>query len=174
MTPTHVLKKMVCCVASGIYLWSTPALSQTHISPPARTSADPPIAEAISTSPDYKPGTVRHIVLFKYSDTVNSALRDRIKKRFLFLKESTRADGNRYITSIETGSQSSGEGLSAGFEQAFIVTFKSAGDRNYYVGSPLETDPRYFDRQHAAFKDFVGQYLAKDSPVLIFDYAVTR
>jgi hypothetical protein len=35
--------------------------------------------------------------------------------------------GFPYITSIETGLQSSGEGADQGFEQIFLVTFKSEG-----------------------------------------------
>jgi hypothetical protein len=35
--------------------------------------------------------------------------------------------GQPYITSIETGLQNSGEGADQGFEQIFLVTFKSEG-----------------------------------------------
>lgn len=80
-----------------------------------------------------------------------------------------------YILSIETGSQNSGEGVDQNFEQAFIVTFKSEGDRNYYVGRGIVNKPGNFDIAHDEFKSFVGQFLRNPidpSGVLVFDFKV--
>ena len=55
-------------------------------------------------------------------------------------------------------------------EQGFVVTFASAGDRNYYVGEPVISDSRFIDPVHADFKAFVGPLLAPGG-VLVFDVA---
>ncbi|WEX08808.1 Dabb family protein [Chelativorans sp. AA-79] len=121
------------------------------------------------TNPDFKPGTVRHIVLFRYKDGTTEAQRSEIQRRFMVLAKEAVRDGKPYIASIETGPQSSGEGVDGGFEGAFLVTFRSEGDRNYYVGTPVVSDPEFFDPEHQKFKDFVGPYLAEDG-VLVFDF----
>ena len=127
------------------------------------------------TAPDYKRGLVRHIVLFRYDPRVTAEQKTEVKRRFLSLKSETKREGRPYIVSIETGAQSSGEGVDQSLEQAFIVTFRSEGDRNHYVGSPIVTDARYYDAAHQAFKDFVGPLLHKPvnpSGVLVFDFRV--
>ncbi|VVE75815.1 Dabb family protein [Pandoraea sputorum] len=121
-------------------------------------------------SPEYKPGRVRHIVLFRYKSTVTDVERANITHRFLALRNSLRND-SVYIASIETGIQNGGEQLDQGLDQAFLVTFRSEGDRNYYVGRPLVQDAQFFDPQHEAFKAFVAPFLAP-SGVVVFDYSV--
>lgn len=88
------------------------------------------------------------------------------------MRTSTR-DGEEYILSIESGPQNSAEGLHRDFERGFIVTFSSEGDRIFYLGAPLIPDPRYYDRAHHKFKQFVGPHL-KQNGVLVFDFAVQR
>ncbi|WP_180978169.1 MULTISPECIES: Dabb family protein [Burkholderia] len=124
------------------------------------------------TASDYKPGVVRHIVLFRYQDTVTAAQRQEITQRFLSLQKSQR-NGARYIVSIDEGLQSSGEKADQGLQQGFLVTFRSEGDRNFYVGQPIVTDPNFYDANHQAFKDFVGPLLARQG-VLVFDYTVDQ
>lgn len=92
------------------------------------------------TRPDYGPGIVRHIVLFRYRDDIDGKDMQKIEQKFHELQTSER-DGRPYILSIESGAQNSPEGLGQGFHQAYIVSFASQGDRNYYVGEPLITDP---------------------------------
>ncbi|HFI5337023.1 TPA: Dabb family protein [Serratia liquefaciens] len=105
------------------------------------------------TAHNYHLGIIKHIVLFKYKDNVTPAQKKEVIQRFLKLRESKRpGEQHPYVMSITTGSQSSGEKASMGFEQAFIVTFSSEGDRNYYVGTPLVEDPVYYDQNHAEFK----------------------
>jgi len=123
------------------------------------------------TSPDYKPGLIRHIVLFRYTGTTTDAQKEEVKTRFLALQQLCKRDGKRYIVSIDTGSNNSGEGADQGLEQGFIVTFKSQGDRNYYVGQPVVTDPNYYEPAHQAFKDFVGPLLDQGG-ALVFDFAI--
>ncbi|MFL1503480.1 Dabb family protein [Pseudomonas sp. O64] len=127
------------------------------------------------TAPGYKPGRVEHIVLFRYKDTVTDKQKAEVKKRFLALEQIAKRSGKRYITSIITGKQNSGEGVDHGFEQAFVVRFKSEGDRNYYVGAPIVEDAKYYDPKHAEFKTFVGPLLAEGQQgVLVFDFAADK
>lgn len=123
------------------------------------------------TSSDYKPGLVRHIVLFKYNSAVTSDQKEEVIRRFLALKRLSKRNGTPFILSIETGPDISGEGLDQCFEQGFIVTFNSQGDRNYYVGQPVVTDPAFYDPAHQAFKDFVGPLLDQNG-AFVFDFSV--
>jgi hypothetical protein len=125
------------------------------------------------TAPNYKPGLIRHIVLFRYNEAVSSEQREDVIRRFLALRTLAKRKGRPYILSIETGSNISGEGLDQCFEQGFIVTFKSQGDRNYYAGQPVVTDPSFYDPDHQAFKDFLGPLLDQNG-ALVFDFSVGK
>lgn len=121
--------------------------------------------------PGYKPGIIRHIVLFRFKEEATAAQRQDVMRRFKALATEAARDGEPYIVSIEAGYQASGEDTDQGFEQAYVVTFRSEGDRNYYVGTPIIADAEYFDAAHQAFKEFVGPLLAKKG-VIVFDLAV--
>lgn len=128
------------------------------------------IGPAAFTDPAYKPGIIRHIVLFRFKPgTTGETMRD-VKRRFLALHTTAKRNGKPYITSIDAGFQNSGEGADHGFELGFIVTFQSEGDRNYYVGTPIVTDAKFFDPEHQKFKDFVGPSLSTQNGVLVFDF----
>jgi len=99
------------------------------------------------------------------------AQRDEVIGRFLALADAKR-DGARYMESMTGGPPMGGESLESGFEQGFVLTFASAGDRNYYVGEPVISDSRFFDPVHAEFERFVGPLLAPDG-VLVFDAAAS-
>lgn len=125
----------------------------------------------------YHRGVIRHIVLFRYKPATPESTKEQIKKRFLALKQLCKRDGRPYIVSIETGAQSSGEGVDQGLEQGFIVTFSSEGDRNYYVGTPVVSDARYFDPAHQSFKEWVGPHLHEPinpTGVVVFDFQVEQ
>lgn len=124
-------------------------------------------------SPDYKPGVVRHIVLFRYKENVTRDQRAEITRRFLAMQKSSLRKTLPFIVSIETGQQHSGEGADQNLEQAFVVTFRSQGDRNYYVGQPLVSDAQYYEPVHQRFKEFVGPMLASGG-VIVFDYTVEQ
>ena len=129
------------------------------------------------TATNYKPGIVRHIVSFKFQPTVTQAQIDNVIQRFLQLKTEGLRYGRTYIKSIEVGSANSFEGADQGKQITFIVTFKSQGDRNYYVGQPLisENDTDYYDSAHLGFKRFVGPLLATPvvpEGVFVFDFTV--
>lgn len=122
------------------------------------------------TSPSWRPGLLRHVVMFRYKPGTTAAMRAEVTMRFLRLaQDSRRPDGSHPVRSIEMGMQNSGEGADAGLQQAFIVTFASEGDRNFYVGKPVIMDPAWFDPAHEAFKNFAGPALEK---VVVFDFDV--
>lgn len=150
---------------------SGPVTSDT---PAAATVASQQLARQVGyaqfTAADWHVGTVRHMVMFRYKKDATTAQRAEVSGRFLHLaQDSRRPDGRPVVVSIETGFQNSGEGVEGGLQQAFLVTFRSEGDRNYYVGKPVVTDPVFFDPAHEAFKEFAGPYLDK---VMVFDYDV--
>lgn len=137
------------------------------------------VGPEVFTSPRYQPGLLRHVVLFRYADHVTPVDQERVVQRFLALQDECRRDGAPYVLSIETGAQASGEGADHGMQQGFLVTFASAGDRNFYAGTPVVDDPRWYDPAHAAFKEMIGPLLApSDDPsrpcgVVVFDFRVT-
>jgi hypothetical protein len=124
------------------------------------------------TARDFRPGPVHHIVLFRLSAGCTPDDAQEVERRFRALADAPHPDGSGlYIRSIAAGRQSSHEGASHGFELGFVVLFASEGDRNTYVGEPLVSDPALVDREHAAFKAFVGPLLAPGPDgVLVFDF----
>ncbi|WP_241694372.1 Dabb family protein [Komagataeibacter melomenusus] len=166
---------------------AVPATAGAPASAPASTAqapAEPPVSDATRaerlmasqtgllrfTAPGFHRGLVRHIVLFRFLPTITDAQRAEVVSRFMALaRTSRREDGSPVVVSIETGAQISGEGVDEGLQQAFVVTFRSEGDRNYYVGRPVVTDPAYFDPAHEAFKKFAAPYIVT---TVVFDYAV--
>lgn len=129
------------------------------------------------TGANYRPGTVRHIVTFKFHDGVDQNAIDEVNRRFLALKDLCRRNGQPYILSIESGTSNSHEGADQGMQVAFIVTFRSQGDRNFYVGQPLieERFSDLYDPAHLEFKRFVGPLLATPAVpngVFVFDFTV--
>lgn len=129
------------------------------------------VGAARFTTADFQPGTLRHMVMFRFRPEVTPALRGEVTKRFLALASlSRRPDGKPVVVSIEAGAQNSGENNDLGLQEGYLVTFKSGGDRNFYVGRPIVTDARYFDAAHEAFKTFAGPYLEK---VVVFDFPVS-
>jgi len=133
---------------------------------------------AQKTQPNFEKGITRHIVLFDLKEGVTQQQKQEIVNRFLALKNSKR-NGEFYIENIEVGAKNiSKEGQGKGYDLAFIVSFTSKGNLNYYVGTPAISDSDYFDNNHQKFKDFVGPLLkvGKNTDgsdyvgVLVFDY----
>ena len=120
------------------------------------------------TARGYRPGIVTHIVLFRYAESTSAEQRAEVSRRFHALADTER-DGARYIVSIDSGEQVSGEVEPSGYDEAFVVRFASLGDRNFYVGEPIVSDPAFFDEPHARFKEFAAPQLA-EAGVLVFDF----
>ena len=133
------------------------------------------IGEAAFTAPGYRTGVIVHIVLLRFAPGVPAGERLDARRRFLALGDACRRGGSRYILDIVAGEPNGGEGAERGFEQGFVLRFGSEGDRNYYVGTPVVSDPACCDPAHDAFKRSIGPLLA-DGPdgVLVFDFAAER
>lgn len=129
-----------------------------------------PINEAAETARTYNPGTICHIVMFKYKDDITAAQKQNVITAFLALKDNCKRNGTAYIRDIEYGFPSSKEGKDQNMEVAFFVTFDSEGDRNYYTGTPYINNPVYYESKHAEFKAMVGPLLAKNLGVIVYDY----
>ncbi|NRD09768.1 Dabb family protein [Rathayibacter agropyri] len=118
---------------------------------------------------DHRPGTLRHIVLIRFRPTALVAEADEVVRRFLALAHECVRDGHPYIVSIETGPQLSTEGAGEGFDRAFLLTFTSEGDLNYYLGRPAVEAPELYDPAHDAFKEFVGPFV-DTAGIVAFDF----
>jgi hypothetical protein len=118
-------------------------------------------------APGFRPGVIRHIVLFRFAPATPLADVREVERRFRALREECLRDGRPYIRSIESGAQRSIEAAGDGFDLGFVVTFDSEGDRNYYVGRPVLASG--FDPAHDAFKGFVGPLLDA-AGALVFDF----
>jgi hypothetical protein len=115
---------------------------------------------------------IQHIVIFKYQPQVDEAARADIARRFLGLKDIARRDGKPYIVSILGGKAMSREGFEQGFEEAFIVTFKTASDRDYFVGKPYRET---MDPDHMALAKVAEPLLTHDpggklTGLYVFDF----
>jgi len=127
------------------------------------------VGVATFTAPNYRRGSIGHIVLIRFADAVPASARTAAIQAFLDLRSACVREHKPYIRSIEVGAQSSGEGADRGFEYGFVLHFDSEGDRNYYVGEPVVDDPDFYDARHHAFKQMIGPLLAPQG-VLVFDY----
>ena len=118
------------------------------------------------------PGYVYHVVAFRYNPETTLAQRNEIAQRFLALQSLCKRNGRPYVLSVNHGAFSSPEGadreVGTNYPDTFVVTFKSANDRDYYVGrlsgpgtailkNADQSDS--YDPAHDAFKAFVGPYL---------------
>lgn len=132
-------------------------------------------SDDVFTAASYDPGRTLHLVLFRYQSKVTLEQKKEVMRRFLALKDSPRQDnGQPYILFVYGGFKDYVLPSGLEFEQGYILGFKSGGDRNYYEGAPIVTDPKFFDLKHQDFKNFVGPLLHKTNDVvdgvLVLDY----
>ncbi|MBY0441698.1 MAG: Dabb family protein [Mycobacteriaceae bacterium] len=119
------------------------------------------------------PSPIRHVVAFRYRSTVTPQQKNEVAKKFLTLRKECERSGNDYIVDIVGGDcTGSIEGLTAGFEQVFIVEFKNKDDYLYYIGKPFSST---FDPAHDEFKKFVTPLLSVDPTgktdgAIVFDF----
>ena len=184
-----LVRKMIAAASLGLTVAAlsptAAALADPYSLPIATSPATPPPPDAAAvavqqdlaqvgvaafTAPGFRPALIRHVVLLRFLKSVTPFQKAEVARRFLELAvDSRRPDGRPVVESIETGFQNSGEGTDEGYQMGFLVSFRSEGDRNYYVGRPVVTQPGFFDPAHDAFKAFAAPYLAG---VLCFDYRV--
>lgn len=99
-----------------------------------------------------KSGTLRHMVSFKFKPEASPADVAKVVSEFRALKQKIPV-----IVAFETGTNVSPEKLDKGFTHAFLLTFKTAADRDAYLVHP----------DHEVFAKMVGAYLAD---VFVIDY----
>ncbi|NHO54459.1 Dabb family protein [Acetobacter estunensis] len=152
------------------------ALSGAHAAPLSDAAIEQQalagkVGTAQYTAPDFHPGIVRHMVMFRFRPETTQAQKAEVTRRFLALaKASRRSNGAPVIASLEAGPQNSGENADEGLQYGYLVTFRSEGDRNFYVGRPVVTDAAFLDPAHDAFKTFAGPFLEK---AVVFDFTVS-
>ena len=159
--------------------WLTQQVSMRRFSRRAALSATVAIAAGgvagipMATADDESVSEVKHIVAFRYRPTVTPEQKTDVLNRFLALKDDCKRDGRPYVLSIVGGDcTQSIEGLTGGFEQAFIVSLANRDDYLYYVGRPF-TYP--FDPAHDAFKAYSLPLLSVDAAgntngAMVFDF----
>jgi hypothetical protein len=97
-------------------------------------------------------GKVRHVVLFKFKDGTTAAQIKEVEDAFRALPSKV-----PQIESFEWGTNMSPEKLDQGFTHCFLLTFRTAKDRDAYLPHPA----------HKAFGKVLRPYLDK---VLVIDF----
>lgn len=119
---------------------------------------------------------ITHVVAFRYHPSTTQQQRTEVLKGFLSLEHECARDGENYIVSLIGGDcTGSPEGLTAGFDHVFIVTFKDREDFEYYLGPPFA---EAFDTAHDDFKKFAIPLLSVDADgktngAMVFDFATS-
>ena len=101
-------------------------------------------------------GKLIHVVSFKFKPTATSAQIKEVEDAFRALKKKI-----PQIVSYEWGTNVSPEKHDKGFTHGFILSFKSAADRDVYLGHP----------DHKKFGELVGPVLAD---VFVIDFWAKR
>lgn len=115
---------------------------------------------------------IQHIVIFKYRDGVEASTKADIAQRFIGLKDIARREGQPYILSIVGGKAASKEGFDQGYEEAFILTFKTKSDRDYFVGKPYQDtmDPDHLALAKVAMPLLMQDAQGKATGLYVFDF----
>lgn len=95
---------------------------------------------------------LRHIVLFKFKDGTPPEKVKEVEQAFAALQSKINT-----IVGYEWGYNISPENLAQGYTHCFLVTFKDAAGRDYYLPHP----------DHKTFGQLIGPHLDK---VLVFDF----
>ena len=95
---------------------------------------------------------LRHIVMYKFKDGLSAAQLQEVIDAFAGLPKKIDT-----IVGYEAGTNVSPEGKSEGFTHVFVVTFKTAADRDAYILHPA----------HQAYVQVVKDRREK---VIVFDY----
>lgn len=89
------------------------------------------LAVAEDVSKKEQNGLLRHVVCFKFKDDAAKEGIQKVEDAFVALEEKI-----PFIVDLEWGTNVSPEGLAHGYTHCFILTFKSAADRNKYLPHP--------------------------------------
>jgi heme-degrading monooxygenase HmoA len=107
---------------------------------------------AMSSAAQENEKVLRHIVMYKFKDTVTPAQVQEVIDAFAGLPKKIDT-----IVGFEAGTNVSPEGKSGGFTHVFVVTFKSVAARDAYLTHPA----------HQAYVQVVKDRREK---VIVFDY----
>jgi hypothetical protein len=107
---------------------------------------------ALAADAPSKDGKLRHVVAFKFKDTVTKEKIKEVEDAFRALKSNI-----PQIVSYEWGTNVSPEKHDKGFSHGFILTFKNEKDRDAYLVHP----------EHKKFGELVGGALAD---VFVIDF----
>ena len=118
---------------------------------------------------------IRHVVALQYKAGVDDATKAQIAQEFIRLKDHALRDGRPYIVSILGGPAISKEGFDRNLQWAFIVTFKTEADRDFFVGPPYR---KAMDPVHEALAKRVVPLIEADaagnpSGLFVFDFATS-
>jgi hypothetical protein len=130
------------------------------------------------TDPNYNPGVVKLIMTLRFNSTATAQQKQQAADSVAALINKCVRNGAKYIVDMQYGDQNSKENVERQMQVAFILTFKSEGDRNFFVGRPQITDATYYDPVHERFKNFsspilqTGSTCGPNSPdgLLLFSY----
>ena len=95
---------------------------------------------------------LRHVVLFKFKDGTSQEKIKEVEAAFTALPKKINT-----IIDYEWGNNISPENLGQGYTHCFLVSFKDAAGRDFYLPHP----------DHKAFGKILGPHLDK---VLVFDF----
>lgn len=174
-------KVLVLIFTAGATLAPHFSLAEEGKRKPSTQSMPAPID--LPTEASSEQGLVKHIVIFRYAPETSPADTKMITTRFLALKHECLRNGKPYIVSVDTGEANSPEKADLGLTHAFIVTFKSENDRDYYVGRlsagkantallKNKNGSDLFDPAHEKFKLDVGPFLYVPKAPVVLDGAV--
>ena len=104
------------------------------------------------STPQQENGLLRHVVLFGFTPEATSEQVREVEAAFAALPDQIDA-----IHDFEWGTDVSVENIAQGYTHCFLVTFRSAADRDAYLPHPA----------HQAFGNLVRPRLAQ---VLVVDY----
>jgi hypothetical protein len=151
-----------------------PSVAPAALTAPVVIAAAGAARIPIARADDEPAPQVKHVVAFRYRPTVTPEQKADVLNRFLALKDDCTRDGRPYLLSVVGGGcTQSLEGLTGGYEQAFVITLANQGDYRYYIGRPF-TDP--FDPAHDAFKAYSLPLLSVDGTgnttgAMVFDFS---
>jgi hypothetical protein len=110
------------------------------------------LALAMLATPAFADGPVRHVVFFKFKKEATPEQIENLCKEFTTLPSKIKE-----IDGFEWGTNNSPENLDKGFKHCWVVSFKSAKDRDVYL-------------KHPAHEAFVGIVKPIVEDVMVVDF----
>lgn len=130
------------------------------------------------TSPNFLAGPVRLVMTLRFNTTATALQKQQAIDSVASMINKCVRNGNKYIMEMQYGNQNSNEPVRRNMEVAFILTFSSESDRDFFVGTPFITDTTLVDPVHHRIKKMLNPLLetglacGPNSPkgLLLFSY----